>query len=147
MAYNELTFEWSDAIMNKVLVSNFFGKEEDLSPENLKFLNQAEVGLKMIETICKLSDVDPTKFPIVNVGILSIRYGYLVDQLAYVETCRDLSIIIGQKDSGAILTGIVLKEILSKILDEALNWSLDDIFNLQFSKNKIKERLKCRKKD
>ena len=30
MAYNELTFEWSDEIMNKVLVSNFFGKEEDL---------------------------------------------------------------------------------------------------------------------
>ena len=147
MAYNELTFEWSDAIMNKVLVSNFFGKEEDLSPENLKFLNQAEVGLKMIETICKLSDVDPTKFPIVNVGILSIRYGYLVDQLAYVETCRDLSIIIGQKDSGAILTGIVLKEILSKILDETLNLSSDDIFNLQFSESKIKERLKCRKKD
>ena len=147
MAYNELTFEWSDAIMNKVLVSNFFGKEEDLSPENLKFLNQAEEGLKMIETICKLSDADPTKFPIVNVGILSIRYGYLVDQLAYVETCRDLSIIIGQKDSGAILTGIVLKEILSKTLDEALNWSLDDIINLQFSKNKIKERLKCRKRD
>ena len=147
MAYNELTFEWSDAIMNKVLVSNIFGKEEDLSPENLKFLNQAEVGLKMIETICKLSDVDPTKFPIVNVGILAIRYGYLVDQLAYVETCRDLDIIIRQKDSGAILTGIVLKEILSKILDETLNLSSDDIFNLQFSKNKIKERLKCRKKD
>ena len=147
MLYNELTFEWSDEIMNKVLVSNFFGKEEDLSPENLKFLNQAEEGLKMIETICKLSDVDPTKFPIVNVGILAIRYGHLIDQLTYVETCRDLSIIIGRKDSGAILTGIVLKEILSKILDESLNLSSDDIFNLQFSENKIKERLKCRKKD
>ena len=147
MLYNELTFEWSDEIMNKVLVSNFFGKEEDLSPENLKFLNQAEEGLKMIETICKLSDVDPTKFPVVNIGILALRYGYLVDRLEYVETCRDLGIIIGQEDSGAILTGIVLKEILSKILDEALNWSSDDIFNLQFSESKIKERLKCRKKD
>ena len=147
MAYNELTFEWSDEIINKILVSDFFEKEEDLSPENLKFLNQAEEGLKMIETICKLSDVDPTKFPIVNVGILAIRYGYLVDQLAYVETCRDLGIIIGQEDSCAILTGIVLKEILSKILDETLNLSSDDIFNLQFSESKIKERLKCRKKD
>ena len=147
MVYNELTFEWSDEIINKILVSDFFGKEEDLSPENLKFLNQAEEGLKMIETICKLSDVDPTKFPVVNVGILAIRYGYLVDQLTYVETCRDLSIIIGRKDSGAILTGIVLKEILSKILDETLNLNSDDIFNLQFSENKIKERLKCRKKD
>ena len=147
MAYNELTFEWSDEIMNKVLVSNFFEKEEDLSPENLKFLKHAEEGLKMIETFCKLSDVDPTKFPVVNIGILALRYGYLVDRLEYVETCRDLDIIIGQKDSGAILTGIVLKEILSKILDEALNWSSDDIFNLQFSESKIKERLKCRKKD
>ena len=147
MAYNELTFEWSDEIIHKVLVSNFFGKEEDLSPENLKFLNQSEEGLKLIETICKLSDVDPTKFPVVNVGILALRYGYLVDRLEYVETCRDLDIIIGQKDSGAILTGIVLKEILSKILDETLNLSSDDIFNLQFSESKIKERLKCRKKD
>ena len=147
MAYNELTFEWSDEIINKILVSDFFEKEEDLSPENLKFLNQAEEGLKMIETICKLSDVDPTKFPVVNVGILALRYGYLVDRLEYVETCRDLGIIIGQKDSGAILTGIVLKEILSKILDETLNLSSYDIFNLQFSESKIKERLKCRKKD
>lgn len=135
-------YEWSDEIIDKILISKFFGDMNSLSEESKSFLKQVESGLRIIEVLSDLYNIKPKDFPKTNLDLIMEKREDLIHgvNLKNIELCKNLYPIIGSEHVNCILTGLMIKIVIGDMLDESIGWNTGyQKYQMRFTELRNKE--------